>query len=123
MAIHLPLIYPTANQSKLNSRIGEGGEMETATSGKRILCKGMDIEGPDNEQKIWASVLLQAVEDWRSENAKLHRDADQFLFREKNDFEIVCAYAGIEPSSFRSRLTRGLQQNAEVAESSAPIAA
>ena len=54
---------------------------------------------------------------------KLHRDADQFLFREKNDFEIVCAYAGIEPSSFRSRLTRGLQHNAEVAESSAPIAA
>lgn len=97
--------------------------METATSEKRVLCKGMEIEGPDNEQKIWASVLLQAVEDWRSDNVKLHRDAEQFLFREEKDFDIVCACAGVEPSSFRSRLMRGLQQNAEVVSASVPIAA
>lgn len=123
MAIHLPLFHATAKRSNLNRSFGEGGKMEMASSGKRVLCKGMEIEGPDNEQKIWASVLLQAVEDWRSDNAKLHRDAEQFLFNEKNDFDIVCAGAGIEPSSFRSRLTRGLQRIADVVATSAEIAA
>jgi hypothetical protein len=83
--------------------------METAISEKRIICKGIEMEGPVSEQKIWAAVLLQAVEDWWSENAKLHRDATQFLFREEDDFEVVCAGAGIDPSGFRSRLARALR--------------
>ncbi|HKW87313.1 MAG TPA: hypothetical protein VJN21_01000 [Candidatus Acidoferrales bacterium] len=97
--------------------------METASLERRVLCKGMEIEGPDNEQKIWAAVLLQAVEDWRSENAKLHRDAAQFLFRERNDFEVVCAGAGIEPSSFRSRLARALNAGGEKPDDSTRRAA
>lgn len=89
----------------------KGDKMETTSSEKRILCKGIEVEEPVNEQKIWLAVLLQAVEDWRSENVKLHRDADQFLFREKNDFDVVCTGAGIEPSSFRSRLMRAAQRS------------
>ena len=97
--------------------------MENTNRGNRITCKGIEVEGPDNEQKIWAAVLLQAVEDWRSENAKLHRDAAQFLFKEKNDFEVVCAGAGIEPSSFRSRLVRGLNAGEGSTNKPARIAA
>lgn len=97
--------------------------MANQNRGKRILCKGMDVEGPDNEQKIWAAVLLQAVEDWRSDNAKLHRDAAQFLFKEQNDFEVVCAGAGIEPSSFRSRLARTLNAGEGSTNKPARIAA
>lgn len=101
----------------------KGGSMETPNSGKRIICKGIDLEGPVSEQKIWAAVLLQAVEDWRSENAKLHRDAAQFLFKEENDFEVVCAGAGIEPSSFRSRLAQALNAENKAPESTSRIAA
>ena len=64
--------------------------METTSSDKGILCKGIEVEEPVTEQRVWLAVLLQAVEDWRSENVKLHREADQFLFREKNDFDVVC---------------------------------
>lgn len=97
--------------------------MENTNSDKRIICKGIEMEGPVSEQKVWAAVLLQAVEDWRSDNAKLHRDASQFLFKEKNDFEVVCAGAGIEPTSFRCRLARALRVEAEGQDGRSRIAA
>lgn len=87
--------------------------METVSSEKQILCKGIEAEEPVNEQKIWLAVLLQAVEDWRSDNVKLHREAEEFLFREKKDFDVVCTGAGIEPSSFRGRLMRAAQRSNE----------
>ncbi|HEV2489109.1 MAG TPA: hypothetical protein VGT03_04820 [Candidatus Acidoferrales bacterium] len=97
--------------------------MEAVTSEQKVICRGIEAEEPVSEQKIWAAVLLQAVDDWRSTNVKLHRDAEQFLFREKNDFDVVCASAGIDSSSFRSRLARGLHQSGMAHEATSRIAA
>lgn len=97
--------------------------METVDSEQRIICKGIEVEEPVSEQKMWLAVLLQAVDDWRSTNLKLRRDAEQFLFRAENDFDVVCAGAGIESSSFRSRLVRAQHLRGAVLEGSSRIAA
>jgi hypothetical protein len=97
--------------------------MERANSEKRIICQGIEVEEPVSEQRIWGAVLLQAVEDWWGTNKKLRRDAEQFLFREKNDFEVVCGGAGVEPSSFRSRLARAQHSGGSAPHGPSSIAA
>jgi hypothetical protein len=123
LAIRLPYSPARTGQAEIQRSSGEGGRMDTANSGKGIICRGIDVEEPVSEQKIWVAVLLQAVDDWRSTNLKLRRDAEQFLFREKNDFDVVCAGAGIESSSFRSRLVRAQHLRGAVSEGSSRIAA
>ena len=63
-------------------------------------------EGPIGERQLWTAVLLLAVEDWRQGSLKKRREAQKFLFEEKDDFYRVCAGAGLEPESFRSRLMK-----------------
>jgi len=63
-------------------------------------------EGPDPERRLWAAVLLLAVDEWRSNNMRAHRDAEVFLFEGGKDFETVCQGAGLEPSILRSKLMR-----------------
>lgn len=70
------------------------------------FCRADEIEGPIGERKMWLAVLLQAVEDLRSDRISAQREAENFLFRNHEDFETVCAGAGIEASSFRARLSR-----------------
>ena len=71
-----------------------------------LICRTNEIEGPIGEKRLWVAVLLQAVEDWRSDRISARRDAEKFLFHSHADFERVCAGAGIEASSFRARLCR-----------------
>jgi hypothetical protein len=82
--------------------------METLISGRGLICKGIEIEGPVGEQRVWTAVLLQAVEDLISMNVRLQTAAKQFLLHDQNDFEFVCAGAGISASNFRNRLLRHL---------------
>jgi hypothetical protein len=63
-------------------------------------------EGPDPERRLWAAVLLLAVDEWRSNNARAHREAEVFLFEGGKDFETVCHGAGLDPSTLRTRLKR-----------------
>jgi len=63
-------------------------------------------EGRDPERRLWAAVLLQAVEDWRSNNMRAHRAAEAFLFNSGIDFETVCQGAGFDPVNFQSKLRR-----------------
>lgn len=123
LAIRLPYSPARTRQAEIQRSSGEGGKMETMNSEERIICKGIEVEEPVSEQKIWVAVLLQAVDDWRSTNLKLRRDAEQFLFRERNDFDVVCASAGIESSSLRSRLVRAQHLRGAVPEGSSRIAA
>jgi hypothetical protein len=97
--------------------------METVISEKGLICKGIEIEGPIGEQRVWTAVLLQAVEDLQSVNQRLRLAAEQFLFQNQHDFEFVCAGAGINGSNFRSRLKRHLPHTASRAEGTIPAAA
>lgn len=58
------------------------------------------------ERRLWIAVLMIAVEDWRSGTLRNRRAAQRFLFEDYNDFEHVCASAGIDPNGFRSGLLR-----------------
>lgn len=58
------------------------------------------------ERRLWVAVLTMAVEDWRNGTLRSRRDAQKFLFDDHNNFESVCASAGIDASSFRSSLLR-----------------
>ncbi|MFZ0211100.1 MAG: hypothetical protein WBE20_09915 [Candidatus Acidiferrales bacterium] len=71
-----------------------------------MICRGVETEGPIGEQKLWIAVLLQALEDFRSDRLRAKRAAEEFLLEDKEDFETVCDGAGIDASAFRTRLSR-----------------
>jgi hypothetical protein len=58
------------------------------------------------EHRLWTAVVVHAVYDWLYGTLRDRRDAQKFLFEENTDFCEVCAGAGIDPSSFRSKLLR-----------------
>jgi len=58
------------------------------------------------ERRLWIAVLTAAVDDWCNGTLRHRREAQRFLFEDHNDFDRVCASAGIDASSFRSSLLR-----------------
>ena len=58
------------------------------------------------ERRLWIAVLTMAVEDWRNGTLRARREAQHFLFEDHNDFDRVCASAGVDAGSFRSSLLR-----------------
>jgi len=58
------------------------------------------------ERRLWTAVITNAVEDWLSGPLRTRRSAQQFLFENENDFQQVCACAGLDPSSLRAKLMR-----------------
>jgi hypothetical protein len=59
-----------------------------------------------SERRLWTAVLVHAVEDWRKGTLRARREAQDFLFQNDKDFEMVCSGAGLEGSDFRARLLR-----------------
>jgi hypothetical protein len=59
-----------------------------------------------SERRLWTAVLVMAVEDWRNGTLRARRAAQSFLFEDDRDFTEVCAGAGLDPSSFRAKLTK-----------------
>jgi len=60
----------------------------------------------DPERRLWVAVLLQAVLDFQSNNARAQREAEKFLLQSPADLEAVCHRAGLNPSVFQSKLRR-----------------
>jgi hypothetical protein len=58
------------------------------------------------ERRLWTAVIVHAVQDWLSGTLRDKREAQTFLFEDSKDFHEVCAGAGLDPSSFRSKLLR-----------------
>jgi hypothetical protein len=58
------------------------------------------------ERRLWLAVVMQAVEEWRSGTLRNKRLAQQFLFDDSNDFQSVCANAGLDPDNLRSKLLK-----------------
>jgi hypothetical protein len=58
------------------------------------------------ERRLWTAVVVSAVKDWRSGSLRARREAQKFLFENPQDFELVCAGAGLDPTDLRSRLRK-----------------
>jgi hypothetical protein len=58
------------------------------------------------ERHLWTAVVTRALEDWRTGTLRERRAAQKFLFEEENDFNQVCAAAGLDPSSLRAQLSK-----------------
>lgn len=80
--------------------------MSMGNEGRGLICRGIEIEGPIGEQKLWIAVLLQAIEDLQSNRLRAKHAAEEFLLEDKDDFETVCSAAGIDANAFRARLSR-----------------
>jgi len=59
-----------------------------------------------SERRLWTAVMVTAVEDWRSGTLRARRSAQKFLFEDERDFNDVCAGAGLDPASLRSKLLK-----------------
>ena len=57
-------------------------------------------------RRLWLAVVMQAVEEWRNGTLRNRRKAQEFLFDHPKDFDLVCANAGLDPDTLRSRLLK-----------------
>lgn len=53
------------------------------------------------ETTLWREVIFQALEDIFSKEYKVQHDAILWFFRNSNDFNTVCDFAGIAPRHVR----------------------
>jgi len=58
------------------------------------------------ERRLWTAVLTQAVQDWRDGTLRARREAQLFLFEDDAEFNRVCAGAGLDPGTLRSKLLK-----------------
>jgi len=70
------------------------------------LCEEPGIEEIIAEGRLWTAVIVAAVQDWLSDSTRIQVAAQKFLFDDNNDFCQVCACAGLDPSSLRSKLLK-----------------
>ena len=79
------------------------------------------------EQVLWRAVIASTVQEWLHGHLRRKREAEQFLFQDHEDYEIVCLSAGIDPRSLRERLMRIRARAGSVdgggAPATAPLAA
>jgi hypothetical protein len=93
-----------AQAAKSIQNLGEN--MEGNVTRGPESCQNSVTEEAISERRLWTAVLVTAVDDWRMGTLRAKRSAQQFLFEDDRDFTEVCAGAGIDPSSFRSKLTK-----------------
>jgi hypothetical protein len=72
----------------------------------RAEMQGAVTEDFIGENRLWTAVLVKAVEDWRFGTMRRRREAQEFLFESDKDFSTVCANAGLDPASLRSKLLK-----------------
>jgi hypothetical protein len=58
------------------------------------------------QRRLWLAVVMQAVEEWRNGTLRNKRKAQEFIFDDRNDFETVCANAGLDAENLRSKLLK-----------------
>lgn len=58
------------------------------------------------EQSLWRAVIVHTVEEWISGPLRRKREAEEFLFRDNQDYRTVCYSAGINPEDLRRRLEK-----------------
>jgi hypothetical protein len=58
------------------------------------------------EERIWQAVIVSTIEEWMSGPLRRSLEAEQFLFRDENDFHLVCESAGMNAARLRQQLVR-----------------
>lgn len=58
------------------------------------------------EERVWQAVIVSTIQEWMSGPERRSREAEQFLFRDEDDFAMVCQSAGMDPHRLRERLVR-----------------
>jgi hypothetical protein len=58
------------------------------------------------ERRLWMAVVANAVEEWKSGTLRSRRAAQHFLFDNDDDFNHVCACAGLDARNLRSKLLK-----------------
>lgn len=76
------------------------------TRGRSGSAESVVMQDFGIERRIWLAVVMQAVEEWRSGTLRNKRLAQQFLFDDSNDFQTVCANAGLDPDNLRCKLLK-----------------
>jgi hypothetical protein len=98
-------LLPLRENAKMRL-IDRGMDMEIISGRDAGIFRGDEIEVPFAERKLWVAVLAQALEDWQVDRLNARHEAEHFLLRDKKDFFMVCTRAGVDASSFRTRLNR-----------------
>jgi hypothetical protein len=65
------------------------------------------------EARLWQAVILKTIEEWISGPLRRRREAEEFLFNNKSDFQLVCQSAGLNAESLRTRLSKLRKQSLE----------
>jgi hypothetical protein len=51
-------------------------------------------------------VIANTIREWIHGSARMQREAEEFLLRDKDDFPNVCCSAGMNPETLRDRLKK-----------------
>ncbi len=70
-----------------------------------VQAHDSDLESAP-EQRLWRAVLANTVQEWIHGPLRKKREAEQFLFQDNDDYQMVCCSAGIDPAHFRNRLEK-----------------
>ena len=80
--------------------------MDTSTAQGKVEMHDIVTEELISARRLWLAVILNAVEDGRNGTLRACREAQEFLFENDEDFEMVCTAAGLDSSDFRTRLLK-----------------
>ena len=58
------------------------------------------------ELRLWQAVITSTVYEWVHGPLRRKREAEQYLFDDARDFNLVCQSAGMDPKRLRARLVR-----------------
>ena len=80
--------------------------MDTSTAQGNVEMHDNVTEESISASRLWIAVILNAVEDGRNGTLRACREAQEFLFENDEDFEMVCTAAGLDSYDFRARLLK-----------------
>jgi hypothetical protein len=63
-------------------------------------------EQQQGSRRLWAAVILQAIEDWQSGSLRRREEAERFFFQSQKDFASVCRSAGLDPMCMSEKIKK-----------------
>jgi hypothetical protein len=58
------------------------------------------------EKRLWQAVIVSTIQEWISGPLRSKRQAEEYLFRDQDDFPAVCQSAGMDAGVLRVKLNR-----------------
>ena len=58
------------------------------------------------EKRLWQAVIVSTIQEWISGPLRYKRIAEEYLFRDRSDFPMVCQSAGLDVDRLRQQLMR-----------------